>query len=379
MTLRNFQYSLPTQLIFGENCLSYLQTKIEENSGTKVAVVMGQGSAREHGVFDEISSALQLPAEILDGCPQSPSVEFITDSVHRLKNSGVDFILAVGGGSVIDASKAIALALANNTDDIWQYKSKAVKPLVPALPIGVVLTTTGTGSEVNGGFVIQNENTSENFAFSDLTTRPRFACCDPSVTYSLPLNVLEDNYTDILSHLLEQYFSEDEIGYIDQLLVASIAYLLTERDGFTSLKKNYFDRSNLMLASSFAMSYLFSMGKHVNWVLHHCAHELSIRENISHGSSLRRFLPRWLCYLAQNERYDQRFQLLANRMCLKGEELLEQKKQLINLIIHQSEHSEIDSHVLSKVSTGISANQSFCERARLTPSDLECLFSSRKL
>lgn len=249
------------------------------------------------------------------GCRENPDDGFVGEGARLARAHEVDLVLAIGGGSVIDASKAIALLAANRHHDIWAYLQDLERFSLPALPLGVVLTTTGTGTEVNGGFVITRSSNNEKVAFSSLSTRPRFAYCNPDFTIDLPPQVLADNYTDILSHLLEQYFSmEETVGLVDAMILEAIHYLLKNIPGLPAWKDSYSFRANTMFASTISLSYLFSCGKKVPWVLHYLVHALSAHRPISHGAALRIIMPGWLVWLSGKPAYAVRMQHLVDKL-----------------------------------------------------------------
>ncbi|MBS0312319.1 MAG: iron-containing alcohol dehydrogenase, partial [Proteobacteria bacterium] len=226
----DFAFSMPTRILFGSGARSLLERELDEQPVAKVLLVYGRESARANGSYDDVTGLLEARGIAYlehPGCREDPDDEFVGAGADLALDHGVDFVLAIGGGSAIDAAKAIALLAANQARDIWAYHMARQDFTAPALPLGVVLTTTGTGTEVNGGFVIRRRADNEKIAFSSLSTRPRFAYCNPDYTITLPPQVLADNYTDILSHLLEQYFSmEDSTGIVDAIILEAIHYLL---------------------------------------------------------------------------------------------------------------------------------------------------------
>lgn len=311
----DFAFSLPTRIVFGAAAQPLLERELDAQRATRVLLVSGQASARRNGSLDAITALLDargLARRAHAGCPQNPDDDFVHAGALAALDHGADLIVAVGGGSVIDASKAIALLAANGETDIWAYATDRARFVAPALPLGVVLTTTGTGAEVNGGFVLTRAATQEKVAFSCLSARPRFAWCNPDFARTLPPDVLSDNYADIVSHLLEQYFSlEDTPGIVDAMILEAIRYLIEQTEDLARWHDSYHVRANTMFASTISLSYLFSCGKKVPWSLHYLVHALAARRPVSHGAALRTVMPGWLVWLAGTPAHAERARRLA--------------------------------------------------------------------
>lgn len=373
----DFAFSMPTRIVFGAGARALLEKEFEAQPVSKVLLVYGRGSARRNGSYDDAIALLNvrgIPYLEHPGCMEDPDDEFVGLGARLALEHGVDFILAIGGGSVIDASKAIALLAANRSHDIWSYQTERSRFTEPALPLGVVLTTTGTGTEVNGGFVISRRDSKEKVAFSCLSARPRFAYCNPDYTSGLPPQVLADNYTDILSHLLEQYFSmEETTGIVDAILLEAIHYLLNNSPELRNWKDSYRFRANTMFASTLSLSYLFSCGKKVPWILHYLTHVLSSRRPVSHGAALRIVMPGWLVWLSRNPAYAVRIRHLADKLALAD------ANQLGQVFLDHFASMGCDPHpVLSDgekehIVATLSADVAFLSRANLDARDLRCI------
>lgn len=373
----DFSFSMPTRIIFGAGARSILEKEFDEQPVSKLLLVYGRGSALNNGSYKDVTGLLNargIPYIEHPGCRENPDDEFVTLGAGLALKHGVDFILAIGGGSVIDASKAIALLAANQAHDIWAYQEERKRFTAPALPLGVVLTTTGTGTEVNGGFVISRRANNEKVAFSSLSTRPRFAYCNPDYTISLPPQVLADNYTDILSHLLEQYFSmEETTGIVDAIILEAIHYLLKNTPDLRNWKDSYSFRANTMFASTISLSYLFSCGKKVPWILHYLTHALSSHRPVSHGASLRIIMPGWLVWLSGNPAYGVRIQHLLEKLSLSD------ANQLGQYFLDHFSSMGCDAHPLLsdrekiQIVDMLSADRNFLARANLGERDLRCI------
>lgn len=373
----DFAFSMPTRIIFGSGAQALLEQELDAQRAASVLLVYGRASARQNGSYREITALLEargLRYVEHAGCRENPDDAFVGEGARLAAAHAVDLVLAIGGGSVIDASKAIALLAANRHHDIWAYQQNPKRFDSPALPLGVVLTTTGTGTEVNGGFVITRSSNNEKIAFSSLSTRPRFAYCNPDFTLSLPPQVLADNYTDMLSHLLEQYFSmEESTGIVDALILEAIHYLLKNTPGLKTWKDAYSFRANIMFASTISLSYLFSCGKKVPWILHYLVHALSAHRPISHGTALRIIMPGWLIWLSGKPAYAGRVQQLAHKLALP------EAGQLGRFFVDYFVTMECDIHpVLSPsekdaIVASMVADTRFLARAELSEQDLRCI------
>lgn len=372
-SINDFQYSFPTRLVFGRQKISVLAGLVDKFNVGTVVVISGQGSCRKSGLYDQVLAVLDAPIIELRNCPQNPDTNFIDACVEQLKVADVGLVLAVGGGSVIDCAKAVALSVANNYQNIWNYKCSRAAFLQPAIPIGVVLTTVGTGSEVNGGFVLDNQTENLKVGLTNLSTRPRFAYCNPEYTYTLSHETLRNNYVDILSHLLEQYFSfTDQISLIDHMILGLLSHLIEEDKAFLSVDKNYDTRAEMMLASSLSMSYLFSLGKDVSWLLHFCAHQVAVEAEMNHGESLALALPGWLNYLDTSGRYSKKIALLKQRLGLSGESISHYLAEKIGLWGFSKR--AIETRLLESVINELASNQELLSRSKIDRQDLERLF-----
>lgn len=373
----DFAFSMPTRIIFGSGAQALLEQELDAQRAASVLLVYGRASARQNGSYREITALLEargLRYVEHAGCRENPDDAFVGEGARLAAAHAVDLVLAIGGGSVIDASKAIALLAANRHHDIWAYQQNPKRFDSPALPLGVVLTTTGTGTEVNGGFVITRSSNNEKIAFSSLSTRPRFAYCNPDFTLSLPPQVLADNYTDMLSHLLEQYFSmEETTGIVDALILEAIHYLLKNTPGLKTWKEAYSFRANTMFASTISLSYLFSCGKKVPWILHYLVHALSAHRPISHGTALRIIMPGWLVWLSGKPAYAGRVQQLAHKLALP------EASQLGRFFVDHFVTMGCDMHPVltpsekEAIVASMVADTRFLARAELSEQDLRCI------
>lgn len=373
----DFAFSMPTRILFGSGARSLLERELDEQPVAKVLLVYGRESARLNGSYGDVTGLLEARGIAYlehPGCPEDPDDEFVGAGADLALDHGVDFVLAIGGGSVIDAAKAIALLAANQARDIWSYHAARQDFTAPALPLGVVLTTTGTGTEVNGSFVISRRADNEKIAFSSLSTRPRFAYCNPDYTITLPPQVLADNYTDILSHLLEQYFSmEDSTGIVDAIILEAIHYLLKNTPALQTWKDSYGFRANTMFASTLSLSYLFSCGKKVPWILHYLTHALAARRPISHGASLRVVMPGWLVWLSGKPAYATRTRQLSDKLALSDASQLGQYFLDHFALMGCDPHPLLSDAEKAQMVARLSTDTDFLARANLDARDLRCI------
>lgn len=373
----DFAFSMPTRIIFGSGARSLLERELDQQPISKALLVYGRESARLNGSYDEVAGLLDARGIAYvehAGCREDPDDEFVGAGAGLALSHGVDFILAIGGGSVIDAAKAIALLAANRACDIWAYQAERRSFAAPALPLGVVLTTTGTGTEVNGGFVISRRANNEKVAFGSLSARPRFAYCNPDYTISLPPQVLADNYTDIISHLLEQFFSmEETTGIVDAIILEAIHYLLQNTSALRDWKDSYGVRANTMFASTLSLSYLFSCGKKVPWILHYLTHALASHRAFSHGASLRVIMPGWLEWLAGNPDYAVRVRHLIEKLSLTDANQLGQYFLDHFALMGCDPHPLLSDSEKGQIVAMLSADRDFLARANLGEHDLRCI------
>ena len=373
----DFTFSMPTQIVFGADAHAFLARELDALQATRVLLVCGQASARRNGSHAAMTALLDArgwPYVEHAGCPANPDDVFVAAGAARAREDSTDLVIAIGGGSVIDAAKAIALLAANGEVDIWAWRDQRDRFARPALPLGVVLTTTGTGAEVNGSFVLTRAATQEKVALSALSTRPRFAWCNPDFTRTLPVHVLRDNYTDIVSHLLEQYFSMDATpGIVDAMILEAIAFLLERADGLHDWQDSYALRANTMFASTISLSYLFSCGKKVPWVLHHLVHALAAERPVTHGEALRALMPGWLVWLAARPDAEARARRLATRLGVHDAGALGAFFASHFLRMGAEPHRPLDEAEKQVVVAALVDNAGFMARAELAVSDLRAI------
>ena len=294
--MNNFNYHVYTDVRFGKNQINALPELVKP-LGKKVLLVYGGGSIKKNGIYEKIQELLD-DCEIfeLSGIEPNPKIESVREGVKICKEHQIEVVLAVGGGSVIDASKVIAGGACYD-GDAWDLVLDSSK-IGKVLPIVTILTLAATGSEMNKNAVISNMVTNEKLGTSSHYFKPAASICDPTYLFTLPSKQTAAGTADIMSHVFEQYFQKTETAYLtdrfaESILKTCIKYCpiaLKEPD-------NYEARANLMWASTQALNGLTSAGKGGAWTCHPIEHELSAFYDITHGVGLAIVTPRWMRYI----------------------------------------------------------------------------------
>lgn len=310
--MNNYEYCVPTDIRFGKGQIACLSEEIGKY-GKKVLLVYGGGSIKKTGLYDKIYEVLK-DYEIyeLPGIEPNPRLSSVKKGAKICKEIGIDVVLAVGGGSSIDASKHIACSAFYDGDpwDLVLDKTKVTK----ALPIFTVLTICATGSEMNPGAVISNEETKEKLEINHPLLYPTLSVCDPTYLFSLPKMQTAAGTADIVSHIFEQYFQPNDGAYItDRLSEAALKTCFKYGPIAIAEPENYEARSNLMWTSSIALNHLFTFGKGGAWSVHPIEHELSAFYDITHGVGLAILTPAWMRYVL-NENTVKRFAMFARNV-----------------------------------------------------------------
>ena len=298
--MNRFDFCVPTDIRFGEGQVECLATEIGKY-GRKVLFVYGGGSIKKTGLYDKIYEVLKDYELIeLPGIEPNPKLSSVREGARLCKEHKIDVVLAVGGGSSIDAAKHIACAAFYDKDpwDLVLDKSLATK----ALPIFTVLTICATGSEMNPGAVISNEETKEKLEISLPMLYPTLSVCDPTYLYTLPPRQTAAGTADIISHIFEQYFQPNDGAYItDRLSEAALKTCFKYGPIAMKEPENYEARSNLMWTSSIGLNHLFTVGKGGAWSVHPIEHELSAFYDITHGVGLAILTPQWMRYVLSDD------------------------------------------------------------------------------
>ena len=299
----DFTYTVPTKILFGKNTVERLGDELG-HQGKRVLFVYGQGSIKKTGLFDTVTNIFtrnSIAYHELPGVQPNPRISHVRRGITLCKKYDVDFILAVGGGSVIDCAKTIATGVYHEGDP-WELFLIGDSAVRKALPIGTILTTTGTGSEMNGNAVISNEETMEKRAIHHDVLRPRFSILDPTVTFTVPKYQTAAGTVDIFSHVLEQYFSPTKDAFIQNRLAEGLMHTCIYY-GPKAINEptDYEARAQLMWASSLALNGLLGYGRITDWATHGLEHALSAMYDVTHGVGLAILTPFWMDYVLSTE------------------------------------------------------------------------------
>lgn len=294
----DFTYSIPTKIHFGKEALDFVGEEVKKYSN-KVLLTYGGGSIKKNGVYDKVVKELKNSGvEIfeLSGIEPNPRIDSVRKGVEIIKENNIGAILAVGGGSTIDASKFMAAGACADFDP-WEFISKK-KPMSPAIPLLSVLTMAATGSEMDNGGVITNPETKEKLSSGHPDTRPKVSFLNPEITYSVSKYQTACGSSDILSHIFENYFNQDESMYmLDRMMESLMKTVIKYGPIAVKDPNNYEARANLMWASSWAINGFVSSSSKSEWTVHPIEHELSAFYDITHGLGLAILTPRWMEYV----------------------------------------------------------------------------------
>lgn len=311
--MQNFTFWNPTKLIFGKGQLEQLKSEIP-NYGKKVLLVYGGGSIKRSGLYDNVIKLLnEIDAQVfeLPGVEPNPRITTARKGVEICKSEGIDILLAVGGGSVIDCTKLIA-AGAKYDGDAWDLVTR--KAVVnEALPFGTVLTLAATGSEMNSGSVITNWETNEKYGWGSPFTFPKFSILDPVHTFSVPRDQTIYGIVDMMSHVLEHYFHLEENTLFQDRMCESL--LITVMETAPKLLENlesYEHRATILYSGTMALNGILNMGYRGDWATHNLEHAVSAVYDIPHGGGLAILFPHWMKHNLKVK--PERFKQLAVRV-----------------------------------------------------------------
>ena len=288
--LGNFVYCNPTKLYFGDNSLDSLNEELPKYS-KNVVLVYGGGSIKKNGIYDVVTEILKSNgknvAEI-SGVMPNPTLEKLYEGVEIARKHGAEFILAVGGGSVCDYSKALSVSVHCNEDPWEKYYVRFEEPDCEILPVGCVLTMVGTGSEMNAGSVITNKKTKQKIGhvFAGEKVMPRFSVLNPKYTLTLPHYQMVAGIYDIFNHICEQYFSGEDDNTSDYISEGLMRSLIHSSRIANKDPQNYEARSNIMWTATWALNTLVSRGKDTDWMVHMLGQAVGGYTNATHGMTL---------------------------------------------------------------------------------------------
>ncbi|MFC0212704.1 iron-containing alcohol dehydrogenase [Paenibacillus chartarius] len=312
--MNSFRFHNPTKLIFGRHGVEQLGAQVAPY-GTSILLVYGGGSIRKSGLYDKVMEQLKgigAAVQELSGVEPNPRLTTVKRGIELCREHNVTFILAVGGGSVIDAAKAVAVGVPYE-GDVWDFCMHRAE-IQEALPLGTILTLSATGSEMNGNSVITNWEEKQKRSFGSIHAYPQFSILDPELTFTVPANQTANGAVDIMSHVFEQYFSLTTNTPLQERFCESILRTVVE-NAPVAIKEpqNYEARENLMLCGTYALNGgMISVGMQNDWASHGIEHEISAIYDIAHGAGLSIVFPNWMRYVYK-ERVD-RFVQYAERV-----------------------------------------------------------------
>lgn len=287
--LGNFTYSNPTKLYFGEEALDGLDQELSKY-GENVLLVYGGGSIKRNGIYEQVVNILEKHhKKIIEdgGVMPNPTVEKLMEGIERARTGNVDLILAVGGGSVCDYAKAVSVSVHCQEDPWDKYYLRMEDVDNEIVPVGCVLTMVGTGSEMNGGAVITNPQSKLKIGhvFGDRVF-PKFSILNPTFTLTLPTYQMVAGFYDIMSHILEQYFSGTDDNTSDYIMEGLLRSLIHSSRIAVNDPNNYEARSNIMWIATWALNTLVAMGKSTDWEVHMIGQSVGAYTDATHGMTL---------------------------------------------------------------------------------------------
>lgn len=287
--LGNFTYCNPTKLYFGKDALQGLKQELP-NYGENVLLVYGGGSVKKNGIYDKVVSILKECGKNIfeDACVMpNPTVEKLNEGIERARAAKAHLILAVGGGSVCDYAKAVSVSV-NCSEDAWdKYFIRFEEPTCKIVPVGCVLTMVGTGSEMNGGSVITNhgQKLKIGHVFGE-EAFPKFSILNPEFTYTVPKYQMVSGIYDIMSHILEQYFSGTDDNTSDYVMEGLLRSLIHSANVAVEKPTDYEARSNIMWTATWALNTFVAKGKTADWMVHMLGQAVAAHTDATHGMTL---------------------------------------------------------------------------------------------
>ena len=301
--MENFTFYSPTKFVFGKDMENQAGELVREFGGKKVLLHFGGKSAEKSGLLSRVRQSLKasgIDFVELGGVHPNPLDDLVYEGIELCKKNGVDFILAVGGGSVIDSSKAIALGVCYD-GDFWDFYSNKANPS-KALPVGTVLTIAAAGSEGSGDSVITKKDGMVKRGTGGDCIRPRFSILNPALTQTLPAYQTACGATDIMAHVCERYFTNTKnVETTDRLCEAVLLSMVHETPKVIADPNDYEARANIMWAGMVAHNNIVGVGRDQDWNSHRIEHELSGLYDCAHGAGLAVIMPSWMEYVWRHD------------------------------------------------------------------------------
>lgn len=306
--MQSFTYYSPTKVIFGKDAELACAKEIQNFGGSRVMVVYGGGSVAKSGLLERIEQQLEgegLPYTALGGVQPNPRLSLARAGVRQAIEFGADFILAVGGGSVIDTAKGIAHGAANPGTDIWRFWTREA-PLEKSLPVGTILTISAAGSEMSDSAVLTNDEIGSKRGLGSEFNRPKFAIMNPELTYTLPKYQIACGIVDIMMHTLDRYFTPTDGNGMTDEIAEALLKVVVENGGIALQNPGVYQAmSELMWCGSLSHNGITGLGAAVDFATHQLGHELSAMFDVAHGASLSAVWGAWAgyCYLVKPGRF----------------------------------------------------------------------------
>jgi len=310
----NFTFYSPTQFVFGKGTENESGAYVKKFGGSKVLIHYGSGSVVRSGLLDRVKKSLEeekIAYVELGGVQPNPRDTLIYKGIELCRKEKVDFILAVGGGSVIDSAKGIAVGV-DYKGDFWDFYEKKLG-VTKALPIGTVLTIAAAGSEGSGASVVTKEDGMLKRDVGSDLLRPKFSILNPELTFTLPAYQTACGATDIMAHVFERYFTNtEEVECTDRLCEALLLTMVKETPRVIENPENYGARANIMWAGTVAHNDIVGVGRSQDWNSHNIEHELSGLYDCAHGAGLAVIMPAWMEFVYKHD--VNRFVQMATRV-----------------------------------------------------------------
>ncbi len=294
----NFDLHIPTRIIFGKDTHKEIGTLLKSYA-KKVLLHYGGSSMKKSGLYDAVIASLKessIEFVELGGVVPNPRLSLVQEGISLCRKEGVDFILAVGGGSVIDSGKAIAMGV-NYDGNVWDVYEQHI-PIMKALPVATILTIPAAGSESSDSTVITNEEQQRKMGYSSDLLRPMFSIMNPELFFTLPRNQVANGVTDMMSHIFERYFTNTKYTDLtDSLCEATLKTIMKNALLIASDSQNYNAWSEVGFSGAVAHNSLLGVGREQDWACHDMEHELSAIYDVAHGAGLAVLTPAWMQYV----------------------------------------------------------------------------------
>lgn len=311
--MQNFTFQNTTKIVFGKDTEKEVGEYTAKH-GSKVLLHYGGGSIKKYGTYDKVVESLEkagVEYVELGGVEPNPKLSLVKEGIELAREESVDFILAVGGGSVIDSAKAISVGYFYD-GDVWDFFTRETE-ITEALPIGVVLTIPAAGSESSNGAVVTKMDGMYKRDIGSELIRPQFAIMNPEITFTLPDYQTACGAVDIMAHIMERYFTNTEnVEFTDRLAESTLKTIINNVPKVLENNEDYAARAEIMWAGTIAHNDLLGTGREEDWSSHGMEHELSGIYDVAHGAGLAVVFPAWMNYIYQHDL--ERFAQFAHRV-----------------------------------------------------------------